>query len=57
MTMLYVGSSRVRFVVHMNITCSLSTYFANPFAGGFKEKNGIMEMLKDSPEAFSIFVD
>ncbi|KAI9053318.1 hypothetical protein LZ554_002281 [Drepanopeziza brunnea f. sp. 'monogermtubi'] len=53
-----VGShKRKNFVVHKQLLCDASEFFAKAFKGGFKEaEEGVMEMLDDDPDAFAWFV-
>ncbi|KAF4632013.1 hypothetical protein G7Y89_g6109 [Cudoniella acicularis] len=55
---IYVGEKRKEFLVHKDLLCKTSDFFAKGFNGGFKEsQEGEMYLPEDSPGAFFFLVD
>jgi hypothetical protein len=54
---IYVGKARKEFVIHKKLICETAPFFDKAFNGGFKEKEGTMELPEDGPSAFDLFVE
>lgn len=58
MVTVYVGPRRKGFIVHKNIICEASKYFAMAFRGNIrKDHNGSIDLQDETPGAFALFVD
>ncbi|KAF4635213.1 hypothetical protein G7Y89_g2885 [Cudoniella acicularis] len=57
MVTIIVGRSRTKFVVHKDLICHTAVFFSKAFTSAFVERDGVMGLPEESPEAFSLFVD
>jgi hypothetical protein len=58
MVTIYVGPERKDFIVHKKLLCESAQFFKGALTRDFEEAHkGEIEMLEDSPGAFSLYVD
>ncbi len=57
MVTIFVGSKRKEFMIHKDLICGTAEFFNKAFNGHFMEKDGVMYLPDDNPEAFTLFVD
>ncbi|KAK3379109.1 hypothetical protein B0T24DRAFT_610717 [Lasiosphaeria ovina] len=53
---IFVGVDRVKFTIHENLISESSPFFKAAFRGEFGERNGVLELPDDDPDAFELFV-
>ena len=52
-----VGSSKVKFSVHKEMLCGVSSFFRSAFTGSFREgRQQVMELPEDDPNIFELLV-
>jgi len=54
---IYVGKERKEYNIHKKVICDTADYFSKAFTGAFQEREGVMNLPEESPDAFGLFVD
>ncbi|KUJ22633.1 uncharacterized protein LY89DRAFT_728753 [Mollisia scopiformis] len=50
-----VGPAKVEFAISKQLICTIP-FFSKAFEGGFKESNGVMELVDEDEQVFSTFI-
>lgn len=51
-----MGEKKVKWTLPKALLCQSNEFFRAALEGGFKEKDGVIEMPEDDPEAFGYFI-